>query len=222
MNVLPSVCATTRRVLAFAAVAVMLPAWAQAAEIAVGQSIKNDTSPPLREMAPAVTTIPGNKEIPILLRESYGQGPGVAEPDGGVQSKLAPGGSLAPTPAPIVNAPGLSEQDNRDIIGNSVVPPDTNGDIGLDDDGNRIYIQYINLVWGVFNDSGTLIHGPFAGNTFWQGFGGPCELNNDGDPVVLYDDLAGRWFFSQFSVGEGIQCVAVSAIATLSRCLRTR
>jgi hypothetical protein len=28
--------------------------------------------------------------------------------------------------------------------------------------------------------------------------------------VVLYDDLAGRWFFSQFSVGEGIQCVAVS------------
>ena len=69
--------------------------------------------------------------------------------------------------------------------------------------GNRLYVQYINSVWGVFDDTGALIAGPFAGNTFWTGFGGFCETNNDGDPVVLYDDTAGRWFFSQFSVNRG-------------------
>ena len=51
------------------------------------------------------------------------------------------------------------------------MPPDVNGDIGLDDDGNRIYIQYINLIWGVFDVTGNLTDGPFAGNTFWAGFG---------------------------------------------------
>ena len=91
------------------------------------------------------------------------------------------------------------------------MPPDTNGDIGLDHLGNRIYIQYINLIWGIFDAvTGAQTAGPFAGNTFWVGFGGDCEDNNDGDPVVLYDDQAGRWVFSQFSVDEGIQCVAVS------------
>ena len=58
--------------------------------------------------------------------------------------------------------------------------------------------------------TGALTDGPFAGNSFWTGFGGPCENNNDGDPVVLYDDHANQWFFSQFSIGEGVQCVAVS------------
>lgn len=42
------------------------------------------------------------------------------------------------------------------------------------------------------------------------GFGGPCQDNNDGDPIVLYDHLADRWLLSQFSINEGIQCVAVS------------
>ena len=32
--------------------------------------------------------------------------------------------------------------------------------------------------------------GPFATNALWAGFGGICETNNDGDPIVLYDDRA--------------------------------
>jgi hypothetical protein len=50
-----------------------------------------------------------------------------------------------------------------------------------------------------------------AGNNVWTGFGGICETNNDGDPVVLYDHLADRWMISQFAIGrDGHQCITVS------------
>jgi hypothetical protein len=145
-----------------------------------------------------------------MQRDEYGRYPDLAEPDAGVQSKVAPPGALAPTPPPLASFQGLSEQDNVATVGGAIVPPDVNGDIGLDAAGNKIYVQYINLIWAVYSETGTLLAGPFAGNSFWSDFGGFCQANNDGDPVVLYDDLAGRWFFSQFSIGEGVQCVAIS------------
>ena len=190
-------------------IGLVLPAWAQVAEMTVGEAVKHDTSAPLRDMAISTSVAPSGitKEIPIGIKPDMGRDPNNAAPDGGLQS---PSYQLGPTPPPALSFSGLSEQDNVNTVGFAVVPPDTNGDIGLDDNGNRIYIQYINSVWGVFSDTGTLTDGPFAGNTFWTGFGGPCETNNDGDPVVLYDDQAGQWFFSQFSVNEGIQCVAIS------------
>ena len=151
-----------------------------------------------------------DREIPIQVKPDFGRNPDSAAPDGGVQGPILTN-SLAPTPAPLVSVQGLSEQDNVNVVGGAIVPPDVNGDIGVDDNGNKIFIQYINLVWGVYRASdGALINGPFAGNSFWTGFGGPCEFNNDGDPVVLYDDSAGRWFFSQFSINQGTQCVAIS------------
>ena len=72
--------------------------------------------------------------------------------------------------------------------------PDTglvNGDIGLDQNGNRIYIQYINLVWGVFDVNGGLIAGPFAtlvAESWRTQFGewgfGPVHPDWDADKVV--------------------------------------
>lgn len=29
----------------------------------------------------------------------------------------------------------------------------------------------------------------------WSGFGGGCQTNNDGDPVVVYDPIADRMMF---------------------------
>src|SRR5205814_3151700 len=60
--------------------------------------------------------------------------------------------------------------------------------------------------------TGALVHGPVAGNTLWSGFGGGCETNNDGDPIVQYDKAANRWVFTQFSFSTTpyLQCVAVS------------
>jgi hypothetical protein len=44
------------------------------------------------------------------------------------------------------------------------------------------------------------------------GFGGGCQTNNDGDPIVQYDKAANRWIFTQFSVSTTpyLQCIAVS------------
>jgi len=87
-------------------------------------------------------------------------------------------------------------------------PPDTNGTVGATQ-----YVQWVNTSFAIFNKSnGALIAGPTAGNTLWSGFGGGCQTNNDGDPIVVYDKLAQRWVFSQFSVSTTpyLQCIAVS------------
>ena len=87
-------------------------------------------------------------------------------------------------------------------------PPDTNGTVGATQ-----YVQWVNTSFAIFNKStGALLAGPTAGNTLWSGFGGGCQTNNDGDPVVLYDKAAQRWVFSQFSVSTTpyLQCIAVS------------
>ena len=54
--------------------------------------------------------------------------------------------------------------------------------------------------------------GPAGITTLWSGFGGVCETNGDGDPVVLYDQLANRWVISQFAGVERPtdECIAVS------------
>jgi hypothetical protein len=87
-------------------------------------------------------------------------------------------------------------------------PPDTNGAVGATQ-----YVQWVNTSFAIFNKStGALVSGPTPGNTLWSGFGGGCQSNNDGDPIVLYDKLANRWVFSQFSVTTTpyLQCIAVS------------
>src|SRR5947208_3631920 len=90
-------------------------------------------------------------------------------------------------------------------------PPDTNGRVGATQ-----YVQFNNASFAVFNKTtGALLYGPAAGKTLFQSLGGVCASHNDGDPVVSYDILAGRWVLSQFVVGGPAgsyshQCVAVS------------
>ncbi|MEZ5194515.1 MAG: hypothetical protein R2734_19950 [Nocardioides sp.] len=90
-----------------------------------------------------------------------------------------------------------------------VLPPDTNGDVGGD-----YFVQWVNLHFQVFDKTtGDSILGPLPGNALWDGFGGPCENQNDGDPIVQYDHLADRWMMSQFALfaADGNhQCIAVS------------
>lgn len=98
-----------------------------------------------------------------------------------------------------------------------VAPPDTTGDLGPNH-----YVQWVNLRYSVYtltrdaNNNITdfnLVSGfPKNGNVVWQGFGGRCESDNDGDPIVQYDQLANRWVLTQFAVSGTpyTQCVAVS------------
>ena len=87
-------------------------------------------------------------------------------------------------------------------------PPDTNGAVGLTQ-----YVQWVNSSFAVFDKAtGNVLKGPVAGNSLWSGFGGGCQTNNDGDPIVMYDKMANRWVLAQFSVNTtpDLQCVAVS------------
>jgi hypothetical protein len=90
-------------------------------------------------------------------------------------------------------------------------PSSSNGAAGLTQ-----YVQWVNTAFAVFNKSnGAKIYGPANGNTLWQGFGGPCENTNDGDPVVQYDKIAHRWVMSQDAnvnspSGPYYECIAVS------------
>ena len=107
---------------------------------------------------------------------------------------------LAPAPAPFMSFDGISNV-------NGVAPPDTQGDVGRDH-----YVQWVNLSIQIFDKStGATVLGPVPGTSLWAGFGGACETNNDGDPIVLYDHLADRWFFSQLAIdADGHQCIAIS------------
>src|SRR6266496_4564247 len=113
----------------------------------------------------------------------------------------------APSPAGVsfegggVGIPGFVPTSN---------PPDTNGRVGAIQ-----YVQWNNTSFAIWDKSGTRLYGPVAGNTLFQPRGVVCATHNDGDPVVAYDILSGRWILSQFLIGASPdfshQCVAVSA-----------
>jgi len=44
-----------------------------------------------------------------------------------------------------------------------------------------------------FDTTGKVLYGPIATNTAFAGLGGVCEARPNGDAVVRYDQLAGRW-----------------------------
>ena len=45
----------------------------------------------------------------------------------------------------------------------------------------------------LFDTTGKVVYGAVPTNTIFAGFGGACELRNNGDAVARYDQLAGRW-----------------------------
>jgi hypothetical protein len=47
----------------------------------------------------------------------------------------------------------------------------------------------------MFDTTGRVVYGAVPTNTIFAGFGGPCELRNNGDAVVRYDQLAERWLY---------------------------
>ena len=100
----------------------------------------------------------------------------------------------AANPAPSVNFEGLSNQDNFDIFGFRVNPPDTMGDVGPNH-----YVEMINLVFAVYDKQGNMLMGPLPIGALWDGFAVEDCTDPSGDPVVLYDQFVDRWILSQFT-----------------------
>jgi hypothetical protein len=175
-----------------------------------------DVSAPLSEMAKGASAAeseesesPENPQLPSWRTVRSGLKDPVVQP---VPSFDKPQESIGLSVAPPVTG--------FNFLGvgiNGGTPSDSNGSVG-----NNQYVETVNVryqIWSLNrpNHVATSILGPSNINTLWTTFGGPCATQNSGDPIVLYDKVAGRWLISQFttsvSSGSYFQCVAVSTTA---------
>src|SRR5438067_493707 len=162
------------------------------------QVVHFDVSPPLRDIKPLPAGPTKESELEdqdIIPRVKAAARPVV---DPVVQSWV--GRLMAPAiPPPIVSFNGPPNN-------SGVYPPDPNGAVGP----TRV-VAICNLQFQVFDKTGASVFGPVNNNTLWSGFGGGCQTRNDGDPVVVYDQLADRWLITQFTAAAPyLQCVALS------------
>lgn len=163
-----------------------------------------DVTPPLREM-PVVLPAPKDNSWKAFVIQNksidYLKEGGLKEETDPLTTQDFDGDKG--TKGPIVNVAGTGNI-------NGVYPPDTDGDVGPDH-----YFQMINLSFAIYDKQGTKIYGPVANSTLWSGFPGPWSGTNDGDPVILYDQIEDRWIASQFAIytsnGKYYELVAVSA-----------
>lgn len=177
------------------------------------ESLVTDLSPTLREVAakvrppassdPDAVFVPPRRDLDRGARpeDSAFSGDGAAKTPG----RTVLGGSLT---APLANFEGLSNQDNFNLYGGRVNPPDVSGAVGTNH-----YVQVINLAYAVYDKQGNRLVGPVKIGDLWAGFSIPDCSDASGDPVVLYDRFADRWLLTQFTTrGEPkyYNCVAIS------------
>jgi PKD repeat protein len=87
-------------------------------------------------------------------------------------------------------------------------PPDANGSIG-----SNYYMQTINTVYTIYNKTtGALVAGPTNINLLFSGVTG--SEYNDGDPICLYDEQAGRWLVAEFSISGANDYMLIAISAT--------
>jgi len=141
-----------------------------------------------------------------------GTPPDLGPTGNGVDSVLqGPIALSAPAPAPSSSFAGLDLQN-----WGAGWPPDTHGDVGPNH-----YIQAVNTSIGVFDKTSGTRLAAFTFNSFFQANGATdaCATLNYGDPVVLYDQVSGRWIITDFAfAGSGstppyYECIAVSKSA---------
>ena len=177
-------------------------------------SIAFDISPTLRSLANKAGTpaVDNSDAEPVDIRPD--RGPEAV--DNGFSGDGALNGaaplfkslSLAgPIPAPIANFEGLSNQDNFNLFGFRVNPPDPVGDVGPNH-----YVEMVNLAFAVYDKQGNLLLGPVDTGSLWADFAVEDCTDPSGDPIVVYDQFADRWLLSQFTTRGPLyyDCVAIS------------
>jgi hypothetical protein len=124
----------------------------------------------------------------------------------GPDAVLQDGFGILAMPAPLTSFKGLDLN-----TWGAGWPPDTNGDVGPNH-----YIQTVNTSIGIYDKTGVRL-AAFTFNTLFDGTGTPCDTQNNGDPVVLYDSVSGRWIITDFAWnttrGPFYECIAVSKTA---------
>jgi hypothetical protein len=176
----------------------------------VTTAVQFDVSPPLRDMItqelaknPTGKVVGPHYEMTERGETNFKQTKDNVG-DGALQEVFGPLGPLA-IPSPIVSFDGISN-----ACGCS--PPDPDVDVGP----NHV-VEMVNLHFQIFNKTGTALTPVAPNNTLWAGFGGACQTQNAGDPIVLHDQMADRWLLTQFTSspvgGLYYNCVALSTTA---------
>jgi hypothetical protein len=210
VNAVPKALAllATAGLVALSGVASAAPA--DKAKVKEVKEVARDVSKPWKELAAT------KRQLQLPLDESgvvdyrpereAPQGPKPGQGPDNARQDLVTSYAIAP---PIVNFEGLSNQDNFNVLGFRVNPPDPVGAVGPNH-----YVEMINLVFGVYDKSGNLLLGPADLGSLWLGFPVTDCADASGDPIVLYDQFMDRWVLSQFTTAgtnnEFFNCIAIS------------
>jgi hypothetical protein len=85
---------------------------------------------------------------------------------------------------------------------NGAFPPDPTGAAGPEH-----FMEAVNSSFRIYNKDGSAASSPASLASMWPG------STSDGDPIVMYDRFADRWFLSQFQTGSNEILIAVSETA---------
>jgi hypothetical protein len=176
-----------------------------------------DKTPALRDMArsaaPRAAQSTSSDEEPRDIRPD--RGPVAADRgfsgDGAIQGagalRAATTTVAQAIPSPLLTFEGVSNQDNFNLFGFRVNPPDPVGDVGPNH-----YVEMVNLAFAVYDKQGNLLLGPVDTGTLWANFAVQDCTDPSGDPIVLYDQLEDRWILTQFTTRgpKYYDCVAIS------------
>jgi hypothetical protein len=173
--------------------------------------VAHDVSPSLRSLAAAAKRAAPPAGQPFLFEINQDRGGPRAKGHGHDSDRVLQSSSAPPLSALLATSnsfEGLSNQDNFNIYGGRVNPPDPVGAVGPNH-----YVEAINLAVAVYSKTGTLLVGPVAIGDLWDGFPVTQCTAPAGDPVVVYDQFADRWLITQFSDPNDVtywNCIAIS------------
>lgn len=178
------------------------------------ESVRDNISDPITDIVAAAPASFSANKSDSLNRNFFMEVPNFNREDG-MSAGPDSNGSLVDVKGPIQYTEaadllqifeGSDNLDNAFTYGFILAPPDTVGAVGTSH-----YVQMTNLLTRIYDKSGNTVLGPIPTSTFFTGLGGNCEISDDGDPIVLYDEETDRWLVSQFlaSFQDGL-CVAIS------------
>ena len=92
--------------------------------------------------------------------------------------------------------PGIAPQILKNFDGqdSGSYPPDTNGSVN-----ENYYFQVVNTTYAIYDKNGNILAGPSDLNTIFDPNLPGANCNN-GDPIVLWDEQANKWFYTEFSL----------------------
>jgi hypothetical protein len=190
-------------------------------------AIKSDVSASLQSLLAS-----GDETTEDCEGAACGTSPGVLTDDPQAGQERAPEPIPAPVPPPTLSRPGIAiEQTSQgshsaapvlesfDGLGVGFAGPQGTTSFRSPSDsslavGPDHIVQIVNARLAIYSKqgkkyerTGTVLYGAVPTKVVWAGFGGVCEARNNGDAVVRYDQLAGRWLivmpiFSRIQPGE--------------------